>query len=100
MAPAVAVLKDSTVTFKDAQSACAGALGSVTFSLGHARAHAASGAELQENTTGNAGVVTMVFTDKTAGKTSTVEVNGHNRSVTGAGVTVKRNGAVACVMPQ
>jgi hypothetical protein len=99
-APAVATLKDSTVTFKDAQAVCAGALGSVTFSLGHARAHGATGVELQEHPSGNAGVVTMVFTDNATGKSSTVEVNGHDRSVTGAGVMVRRNGAVGCVMAQ
>src|SRR5215472_2419578 len=98
--PAAAVLRDSTVTFKEAQAVCAAALGTVTFSLGHARAHAASGAELHENPSGNAGVTTMVFTDEAAGKSSTVEVNGHNRSVSGAGVMVRKNGAVACVMAQ
>jgi len=88
------------VTFKEAQAVCPAALGTVTFSLGHARAHAASGAELQETPSGNAGITTMVFTNKATGKTSTVEVSGHDRSVSGGGVMVRRNGAVACVMAQ
>ena len=99
-APSTAVMKvlhDSTVTFKTAQTACAGALGSLTFSLGHARAHAASGASLKESETAATGIDTMVFTDASSGQTSTVEVNGHKRSVTGKNVTVKMNGSVACI---
>ncbi len=95
---ATVVLHDSTVTFKAAQAACPGALGTVSFSLGHARAHGADGVDLNETTTAASGISTMVFTNQSSGKSNTVVVNGHNRSVTGPSGTLKKNGSVACVM--
>jgi hypothetical protein len=104
-APAVTVpagastntLHDSTVTFKAAQAACTGALGTVTFSLGHARAHGPSGVDVNVSSTETTGVNMIVFTDEASGKTATIEANGHRRSVTGKNVTVKMRGSVACV---
>jgi len=90
-------LHDSTVTFKAAQKACVGALGSVTFSLGHVRAHPATGVSLQEKPSATTGVMTMTFTEKATTKAAPVEANGHNRTVTGQNVTTKLNSAVACI---
>jgi hypothetical protein len=92
------VLHDSTVTFKAAQAACAGAIGTVSFSLGHARAHGADGVDLNETSSAASGISTMVFTNHSSGKSNTVVANGHNRSVTGPNGTVKKSGSVACVM--
>ncbi len=90
-------LRNSTVSFKDAQAACTGALGSVTFSLNHARAHPAAGVDLQEKSTATNGVTIMIFSAQTSGPTATVKVNSHDRSVSGKNVSVKLDRAVACV---
>lgn len=92
-----AVLRPSTMTFKAADAACAGSLGSITFAMGHARAHATSGVDLNEQPESSSGVATMTFSDKMSGKAATVSVNGHNRSVSGKHVTAKMNQSVACV---
>jgi hypothetical protein len=91
------VLPNSTTTFKAAQAACSGALGSVTFALNHARAHAAAGVDLHEQPSTAAGIITMVFSDSANGESATVEVNSHHRSVAGKNVTAKANKTVACV---
>jgi hypothetical protein len=92
-----AVLHPTNMTFKAADAACAGSLGSVTFNMGHARPHAAAGVTLHEQPESSSGIATMTFSDKANGKTAAVTVNGHNRSVSGKHVTVKRNRSVACV---
>jgi hypothetical protein len=90
-------LHSSSMTFKQAESACAGALGSITFALGHARAHAASGVDMREQSPSPSGIATITFSDKAKGKSATVSVNGHNRSVSGKHVTAKKSATVACV---
>ncbi|HLI94537.1 MAG TPA: hypothetical protein VKT72_00440 [Candidatus Baltobacteraceae bacterium] len=92
-----AALRPSTMSFKEAGAACAGALGSITFAMGHTRAHAASGVDLNEQPESSAGIGTMTFTDKSTGKTATVSVNAHNRSVNGKNVTMKMHQSVACI---
>jgi hypothetical protein len=96
---ATTVLRNSTVTFKAAQAACTGALGSMTFSLNHIRAHPATGVDLQEKATAN-GMSTMIFSAKTSGETATVGANSHDLSVSGKNVTVKLNKSVACVQAE
>ena len=91
------VLRHSVMSFKEAQAACNGALGTLTFSLNHARTHPAPGVILHEHTTATPGVVTMVFWDLTHQKSATVEVNNHARSVKGKNVIAKSNKSVACV---
>lgn len=92
-------LHDSTMTFQAAQKACSGALGSVTFSLGHARVHGSAGVTEQTSSTAMAGVDMIVLTDAATGKTATIQANGHRRSVTGKNVIVKSRGSVACIEP-
>ncbi len=91
------VLRNSTVTFKAAQAACTGSLGSMTFSLNHIRAHPATGVNLQEKPTATKGITTIIFSANTQGKTATAEVNSHNLSVSGKNVIVKLNRSVACL---
>ena len=91
------VLHQSNTTFSTADAACAGTLGSVAISLGHARAHAAKGVDLSEKESPATGVATLIFSDKTSGKAATVVANGHDGSVTGKNLTVKLANAVACV---
>jgi hypothetical protein len=91
------VLHSTNMTFRAAENACTGALGSITFNLGHARALAARGIELTETPESSNGIATMTFSDKATGKTATVSVNGHNTSVIGKNVTAKMNRSVACI---
>jgi hypothetical protein len=90
-------LRPSTLTFKQADASCAGALGSIMFAMGHVRAHAATGVSLSEPPESTSGIATMTFSDKANGRTATVSVNAHNRSVSGRHITVKSNLSVACI---
>lgn len=92
-----AVLRPSVTSFKDAEAACKGTLGSITFAMGHARAHAAAGVTLTEQPASISGISTMTFSNKANGKRATVTVNGHNGSVSGKHVTVKTNRTIACI---
>ena len=92
-----AVLRPSITSFKDAQAVCKGTLGSITFAMGHARAHAAAGVTLTEQPASISGISTMTFSNKANGKRATVTVNGHNGSVSGKNVTLKMNRTIACV---
>lgn len=94
-----AVLHPTNMTFQAAEAACAGALGSVTFAMGHARPHALAGVRLNEGPESSNGISTVTFSDKANGKAATVLLNGHDRSVSGKHVTVKGNQSVACVEP-
>lgn len=91
-------LKPSSASFQQALAACPGALGSVTFTLGHSRVAAAPGVDTDSDADA-AGVETVKFVDA-KGATATVIANGHTRTVSGNNVTAKANGTVACVMPQ
>ncbi|MBV8374281.1 MAG: hypothetical protein JO302_02120 [Candidatus Eremiobacteraeota bacterium] len=90
-------LAASSMTFKQALSACPGALGSVTFSLGHSRVAAASGISTQTDTS-SAGIDTITFSGS-GGASASVIANGHDRSVSGKHVEAKAKNQVACVMP-
>ena len=90
------VLRGTNATFRTAEAACSGSLGSVTFSMGHARPHAAPGVNLKESSEAH-GIAKVVFSDQAGGKTAAVEVNGHDRSITGKNVTVRTNRTIACV---
>src|SRR5690242_8222339 len=93
------VIHPSTMTFQQMDSACAGALGSITFSMGHVRAHPAPGAVVIEQPQSNGGIATMTFTNDAKGKSATVSVNARNRSVVAKHVTETRNRTVACIKP-
>jgi hypothetical protein len=90
-------LKPSSMTFQQALGACPGALGSVTFTLGHSRVAAAAGVDTDTDATA-VGVETVQFAGA-KGAAATVVTNGHALTVSGKNVTTKANGTVACVMP-
>jgi hypothetical protein len=91
-------LKPSSASFQQALAACPGALGSVTFTLGHSRVAAGAGVDTDSDADA-AGVETVKFGDA-KGAQATIVANGHARTVSGDKVTVKSNGTIACVMPQ
>lgn len=91
-------LKPSSLNFEQALAACPGALGSVTFSLGHSRVAAAPGVSTDSDADA-AGVETVKFVGA-KGAAATIIANGHARTISGNNVTTKSNGSVACVMPQ
>ncbi|HEY1656686.1 MAG TPA: hypothetical protein VGF86_16395 [Candidatus Tumulicola sp.] len=93
--PAV-TLKPSTLSFKHAVSACSGALGTVTFTLGHSRVAGLPGVTEQIDTSGS-GIDTITFTDA-AGKSAVAVANGHSHTVSAKNVKVKWNEQLACVM--
>lgn len=91
-------LKPSSMNFQQSLAACPGALGSVTFTLGHSRVAAAAGVATDSDADA-AGVETVKFVGA-KGATATIVANGHARTVSGNNVAAKANGTVACVMPQ
>ncbi len=90
-------LHQSNTTFNAADAACAGSLGSIVITLGHVRAHAAKGVDLQTKESPTTGITTFIFADKASGKTATVVANGHDGTVSTANVSVRMANAVACV---
>ena len=95
-APTV-TLKSSTLTFKQAISACPGALGTVTFTLGHSRVASLPGVSEQVDTSAS-GIDAVTF-ENAAGKSAVVTTNGHKNTVTAKNVQVKWKEQLACVMP-
>jgi type 1 fimbria pilin len=97
-APAV-TLKSSTLTFKQAVAACQpGALGAVSFTLGHARIVGLPGVSEQVDTS-SSGIDVVTFDNDASGKSATATVNGHKNTVSAKNVKVKWNEQLACVMP-
>lgn len=90
-------LTPSTLTFKQAASACSGALGTVTFTLGHVRAGSLPGVTEQVDTS-STGIDTITFGDA-AGKSATAVANGHSHTVSAKNVQVKWKNQLACIMP-
>ena len=91
-------LGPSTLTFKQAAAACSGALGTVTFTLGHARVGSLAGVSEQVDAS-SAGIDTIVFTQEASGKSATAVADGHKRTVSAKNVQVKWKNQLACVMP-
>ncbi|MEO6834472.1 MAG: hypothetical protein ABI231_01005 [Candidatus Tumulicola sp.] len=91
-------LQGSTLTFKQAIATCPGALGTVTFSLGHSRVASLPGVSDQIDTS-SSGIDTITFTNDKTGKTAVVTANGHKSTVSAKNVQVKWHDQLACVMP-
>lgn len=89
-------LTPSSMSFKDAISSCAGALGSVSFTLGHARIASQAGVSDDTDTT-SAGIDTVTFVGS-GGKSAVVTVNAHDMTVSAKNMSKKGNQLV-CVMP-
>lgn len=90
-------LDSLTLTFKQAASACPGALGTVTFTLGHARIGSLPGVSEQTDTSASA-IDTVTFAND-AGKSATAVANGHKNAVSAKNVQVKWKNQLACIMP-
>ena len=90
-------LQPGSLSYKQAVSACTGALGSVTFTLGHARSASLPGVS-EDVDTSSSGIDTITFTDS-SGKSGTAVANGHNHTVTAKNVQVKWHNQLACIMP-
>jgi hypothetical protein len=91
-------LQPSTLTFKQAISACSGSLGSVTFTLGHARVASLPGVTEQVDTS-SAGVDSITFTNETTGKSASATANGHTHMVNAKNAQVKWKNQLACINP-
>jgi hypothetical protein len=93
-------LSDSVLTFKQALGACgAGALGSVSFALGHARVAAAAGIDSDETEPDEYGTLTVVLQDPKSGKSAKVGLDQRKRAVSAKNVQVVERGRVACILP-
>lgn len=90
-------LQPSSLSYKQAIAACTGALGSVTFTLGHARVAGLAGVS-EDVDTSSAGIDTITFTDS-SGKSATAVANGHSHTVSAKNVQVKWKNQLACIMP-
>jgi hypothetical protein len=91
-------LQPSTLSFKQAVSACSGSLGSVTFTLGHARIASLPGVSDQTDTS-SAGIDTVTFTNDKTGQSAVAKTNGHSNTVTAKNVQAKWKDQLACINP-
>ena len=91
-------LQPSSLSFKQAISACSGSLGSVTFTLGHSRVAAQPGVS-EDVDTSSAGIDTVTFTNDATGKSAVATANGHEHKVTAKNVQAKWKNQLACINP-
>ncbi len=94
-----ATLHDSTITFKRALGACSGALGSVSFALGHARVAASEGVNIDETEADPNGRLSATLQNASGTKSAAVSIDQRARSVSAKHVTVELNRRVACIYP-
>jgi hypothetical protein len=92
-------LHDSNVSFKQALGACSGALGSVSFALGHARIAASPGIDTDESEPNANGMVSVTLQDASGAKSAKVSIDQRSRSVSAKNVRVEMRGNVACILP-
>lgn len=93
-----ATLHNSNLSFKDALGVCPGALGSVSFSVNHARIAAASGVETDESEPDANGKFQVTLQDA-GGKSARVAIDQKRRSVSAKNKRVALRGTVACILP-
>jgi hypothetical protein len=99
VATLIVTLTPSTLTYKQAASACGtSALGSVTFTLGHSRSASLPGVTEQVDTS-SSGVDTITFTRTSSGESAVVTANGHAHTVSAKNVQAKWHNQLACVLP-
>jgi hypothetical protein len=98
-ATSTVTVSPSRLTFSQAMSACPGAMGTVTFTLGHARV-ASMPDVLQWVDTSSAGIDTITFGNGKTGQRAVATTNGHNNTVTAKNVQLKSRNQVACVMAE
>ena len=92
-------LHDSNVSFKQALQSCSGALGSVSFALGHARIATAPGVDSDESMPGAVSMLSVVLQSGSGDQSAKVSIDQAHRTVAAKNVHVKMNGSVACVLP-
>ncbi len=94
-------LHNSHVTFKEALQRCSEvqALGSVTFALNHARIGTAPGVSIDESPPGEVAMIEAELRSENGDKSAKVTIDQAHRTVAAKNVRVKRNGFVACILP-
>jgi len=97
-APQTVTLQPISMTFKQAVSVCGGTLGSITFTLGHARVVGQPGVTEAVDTAAS-GIDVVTFTNDSTGKSATATANGHEHTVTAKNVEVRSRNSVACIKP-
>jgi hypothetical protein len=94
-----ATLHDSTITFRRALDACPGALGSVSFALGHARVAASEGVDMEETEADPNGRLDVTLQTTSGNQSAAVAIDQRARSVSAKHVRVELNRRVACILP-
>ncbi len=94
-----ATLRDSNVTFKQALHSCGGALGSVSFALGHARIATLPGVDMDESPPGPISMISVVLQSASGGQSAKVTIDQTHRTVAAKNVRLKMSGSVACILP-
>lgn len=93
-------LSDSVISFRQALGACGeGALGSVSFSLHHARVAAAEGVDTDETEPDANGTLTVVLQDPKSGKSAKIGLDQPRRTVSAKNLRLEMGGRVACILP-
>lgn len=92
-------LQESNVTFKRALQSCTGALGSVSFALGHGRVATAPGVESDQSLPDSSAVISVVLQASNGAKSAKVSIDQRNRTVTAKNVRAEANRTVACILP-
>lgn len=88
----------SSLSFKQAISGCSGSLGSVTFTLGHARVAPQPGVSEDVDTSAS-GVDVVTFTNDATGKSAVATADGHAHTVSAKNVQAKLKNQLACINP-
>jgi hypothetical protein len=96
--PPSVTLSPGTLSFKQAAAACPGALGTISFTLGHTRAGALAGVTEQVDTSPT-GIDTVTFAHESSGTSASVIANAHKNTVSAKHVQVKWHNQLACIMP-
>lgn len=94
-----ATLRDSNISFKQALVACPGALGSVSFALGHARVAASQGVDTYESDPDANGKLKVTLENAGGTASAAVSIDQSRRWVLAKHLRVQANGRVACILP-
>lgn len=91
-------IQPSNVSFREALAACPGALGTVSFAMHFARVTTAEGAFFTESEPVN-GAFDATLENESGSKSARVSIDQPRRSIKAKNVELKRNGTVACILP-
>lgn len=90
---------NSNTSFREALSACPGALGAVSFALGHLRVTSPGGVFIDETLPDENGVIRVIFQDARHNEIARANINQRQRAVYGNNVRSAMRRRVACIMP-